>query len=157
MSSRRKLKCCICKNTFDREILINKNSKNYCEQCLTLIEKEKKDREELISYICTIFRCNYPNGRILRQIKNFKEVNKYEYSGIAYTLYYILAIEKRTLNNSIALVEYYYDKAKEHYEIVQKASNSKNVELKEANTVNIKRDKQINRKLKTRYIDISTL
>ena len=154
----------------------------YCNSCIQIIirenelEKNKKKLEkklkqkpssnpkedgykELIDIICKYFKINEPTPLILKQIKDFKNKFKHLYTGLHYCLWYVTEIENKKLDLSygIALLQFYYDKAKQYYEqqqkIIESAQNIDYTKMK-TNVVKINLNKVYDKK--SRYlIDIT--
>jgi hypothetical protein len=80
-------------------------------------ERDKEDRASLISYICELYKLEYPTGMILKQIKNYIEVNKYKYKGIELALKFFYEIQDNPVNfdGGIGIVQYCYEAAKQDY------------------------------------------
>ena len=125
MSKDRKVICNKCKEKFYKDELIQINkSKRFCSKCNEAAQKDINDYKSLIDYICTGFNIKAPTGQQLKSIKQFKELG-YSYWEIQYTLYYIYCIlKKKPDGTSIGLVPFYYEKAKEHYNLVQNAKRT---------------------------------
>lgn len=117
--------CHSCREKFPKSELIQvTKSKRVCKSCQERATTEANDYKELIEYICTGFGIKAPTGQQLKSIKQFKELG-YSYKEIQYTIYYIYSvINKKVEGTSLGLVPYYYEKAKEHYELVQNAKRS---------------------------------
>lgn len=129
----RKVICHICKEKFYKDELITVGSnKRICDKCNSTVQEEINQRKELIDFICKGFNIPAPTGQQLKSIKEFKELG-YSYFEIHYTLYYIYCVmKKKPEGTSLGLVPYYYEKAKEHYRLVQNAKRTaKNISYEE--------------------------
>lgn len=112
-----KKKCNCCSNVVSSDDLIIYNKKTYCSACYDVIHRDATEYKKLIKYICEIFDIPAPTGFILKQIKNMKTKNNWNYGAILYTLwYYFEILEKQLyLEYGIGFVERYYDQAREFY------------------------------------------
>ena len=151
------VQCDCCKNKFLREELIQvTKSKKICVSCNETKQREAEDYKELIKFICDGFRISKPTGQQLKKIKEFKELG-YTYKDIQYTLYYIYCIEKRKVNGTdIGLVPFYYEKAMQHYKLLENAYRTA-IELSLKEIVIITKDSKKPRLDRTRYINIDEL
>ncbi len=86
---------------------------------------KSQDQIDLENYLKKLFNYKQLTPRLNKQIKNFVENNNYTYSGIHKTLIYFYEIEKHPLDErykgTIAIVEYYYQKALAYYFKLYKA------------------------------------
>lgn len=125
MNAKKKILCHNCKEKFYREDLIQvSKSKRLCKKCNDTVQVEINQRKELIEFICNGFGLKTPTGQQLKSIKEFRELG-YSYFEIHYTLYYIYCVlKKRVEGTSIGLVPFYYEKAKEHYRLVENAKRT---------------------------------
>lgn len=112
------------------------SGKNYCTDCYSIVKREADDYKQLIQYLCMLCETDKPSSIQLKMIKNLHTNNKYPYSAITYTLWYMKDIEnvfnpKYSLSN----VQDYYNKAFEFYN--EQVKRSKKVQ--ESNEIKIKR------------------
>lgn len=121
----KKIICHSCKEKFYKDELIQvTKSKRLCKECNEKVQREAEEYKALIDYICTGFRIKAPTGQQLKSIKEFKELG-YSYSEIQYTIYYIYSVLRRKPEGtSLGLVPFYYERAKEHYMLVQNAKRT---------------------------------
>ena len=56
--------------------------------------KTQKDLQELEKYVMELFKEEYVNPRIRKQINEYISINRYSYSGILKTLIYAFEIKK---------------------------------------------------------------
>lgn len=106
---------------------------NYCIPCAEKKQKETKDREILYTTIQSIYKIPYPNGQMLKQMKDFKEQRNYTYEGMTKTLCYAVKVLKMTLylRGALALLPYHYDSAKKYYdELEEKRKNTGEIDTK---------------------------
>ena len=135
------LKCFgYCNKKYPREELFDfkinpnsKTSKRMCRKCFLAKTKETNDRNELYWFIQETYNITFPTGQMLRQIKNFVEVNNYTYKNIHFTLNYIFNIKrayKPEVKYGISLVPYFYDEMLYYYkDLKEKRENMKDVDL----------------------------
>lgn len=117
-----KLTCKKCRRKFEENNMIN----GICKGC----KKDSEEYKELIRYLCNGFKIDKPTGKMLKEIKNYKELG-YSYLEIQMVVYYIVVIKKKPLRNySLGLVGYYVMEAKEYYRKVNNLKNGiKNYEI----------------------------
>lgn len=124
-----------CNEKYEKDILIkHTNGKNYCPACLEKMIKEQNDRNSLYNKIRQFYNVSYPTGMMLKQIKDYKEINGYTYKGMELTLVYckeVLNLEfKSTMG--VGIIPHQYEKAKQHFiEKQKRINNHKDVEIKE--------------------------
>ena len=150
----RLLKCYgTCEGKYPKEELVKYKSKNYCSDCLKAEIERDKDYEELSKYICQIFRSDYVNPYIKKQISDF-EKGGFSLKGMRSTLWYIVNILKVNLKEEygIAMVRYKYYEAKK-YAMDKKSQKVQVKDKKEVKTevkyVDVEKFK--NNKLKKRF------
>ena len=117
--------CVYCKQKFDRDKLpfIQISAKRYAHQECSLTEDEKKNKEEqdkidLENYIMSLFKTDYIDAKIRKQIKQYKEEYNYTYSGIRKALVYFFEIKGNSIekaNGGIGIVPYVYQQAYNYY------------------------------------------
>lgn len=129
-------KVCDVKISLEDEKVKIKN-KSYHKECYVKLQYEREQYKLLIKKICEIFDIEVPNGLILKQIKQYKEEFQYSYSGMLYTLWFMSDIEGKRFTEikyGIALIKYYYEKAKSYFEqqqrILDSMSSNENLEIK---------------------------
>lgn len=80
--------------------------------------KEERDKETLEKYIIQLFKIEYINPRIRKQLKEFVEDYHYTYSGILNTLKYWYEIKKNDIsksNGGLGIVPYVYQQAYDYF------------------------------------------
>ena len=117
--------CVYCKQKFDRDRLpfIQVSARRYAHQECSLTEDEKKNKEEqdkidLENYIMSLFKTDYIDAKIRKQIKQYKEEYNYTYSGIRKALIYFFEIKGNSIekaNGGIGIVPYVYQQAYNYY------------------------------------------
>ena len=121
VKKQKQLKCFVCKELFDKDILIVKSGKRYCEVCLKIKEEEslayKDDWDLLFEYICELYNIKVPTGMMFQQLKTYRNEYGYTNIGMYYTLqYYYNVLDNKVLEDTgLGIIPYYYDKAKKHY------------------------------------------
>lgn len=124
----RLLKCYgTCEEKYPADELVKVGGQNHCSPCAAVKEKEKKDRDILYTTIQKVYNLPYPNGQMLRQIKQFAEVKNYTLEGMTMTIYYFVTIQKKTpfTNGGLSFVPFHYDNAVKYYrELKEKRANT---------------------------------
>lgn len=120
-----KVKCIYCGVTFDRDKLpfIQVSQRRYAHQECSLTEEQKKSKEEqdkidLDNYIMQLFKIDYVDARIRKQIKQYREEYNYTYSGIRKALIYFYEVKGNPIekaNGGIGIVPYVYQNAYNYY------------------------------------------
>lgn len=150
--------CKGCESKITKEDKYMYSGKAYCKKCYDTKLAEAEDYKKLINVVCQYFKIDAPTGLLIKQIKDYKDQYNYTYSGIGYCLWYVKDIERRNfdIKFGIALVKYYYEKAKEYYEQQNRISQSINIEkpIEKIKTITIKNNKN---KKKNILIDIDSL
>lgn len=130
-------KCPVCEYQVDKDTQahVKHSSKTYHEHCFQQFELRKQHRSDLHNYICELYGVSVPNPLILKQIKEFQEVNKFTLKGIELALRYFHDIQGNSVMSNkddriqgIGIVTWIYEEAKSHYikmaNITKKASES---------------------------------
>jgi hypothetical protein len=156
----RQVKCPYCENHLDKDDAYEYKKKYYHVECFNKWQKDKEHRQELIDYICKLYRVATPSGMMLKQIKDFQTDYKYTLKGIELSLRYF----HETLGNSvqdgagIGIVPYVYEDAKRHYIMKMKVEESLNqVENNVEKKVITVQSPQFTYHKKISQIDISSL
>lgn len=120
----RATKCPVCELMFDRDKceFVHHKNRYYHKVCYdSIMEKasmESKEQTELEEYIMKIFKTDYINARIRKQIKDMRTQYNYSYSGIQKSLEYFFEIKGNSIekaNNGIGIVPYVYQDAYNYY------------------------------------------
>lgn len=92
-------------------------NQRYCKDCFEQIKKDREDREELYTVIKELYNVSYPSGMMLKQIKEYKEVNGYSYKAMANTLRYCATISgiKFSPLMGVGIIPHQYERAKAAY------------------------------------------
>ena len=117
--------CVYCKQRFDRDKFpfIQVSARRYAHQECSLTEdqkksKEEQDKEDLEQYIMQLFKVDYIDARVRKQIKQYREEYNYTYSGIRKALIYFYEIKGNSIEKSrggIGIVPYIYKDAYNYY------------------------------------------
>lgn len=117
--------CVYCKQRFDRDKFpfIQVSARRYAHQECSLTEdqkksKEEQDKEDLEQYIMQLFKVDYIDARIRKQIKQYREEYNYTYSGIRKALIYFYEVKGNSIekaNGGIGIVPYVYQHAYNYY------------------------------------------
>lgn len=103
-------------------------------------KKPQKDQDlvQLETYIIKLFNVDYVPPRIQRQIKQYHEEYHYTYSGILKTLVYFFEVQNGSTEqygNTIGIVPYVYDKARQYFYTVYMAQHlNKNLTKEQTKT-----------------------
>lgn len=117
--------CIHCKQKFDRDKFpyVQVSTRRYAHQECSLSEDQKKNKEEqdkieLENYILQLFKTDFIDPRIRKQIKQYKEEYNYTYSGIRKALVYFYEVKGNSIekaNGGIGIVPYVYQHAYNYY------------------------------------------
>jgi hypothetical protein len=153
----RQVKCPYCETQLDKDEAYEYKKKYYHQKCFNEWQQEKEHRQQLIDYICKLYRIEVPSGMILKQIKDFQTDYKYKLKGMELALRYF----HETLGNpvqqgaGIGIVPFVYEEAKNDYIKKMKITESlQNFEGNEEITVYIDPNKS---KRKSKKIDIAAI
>lgn len=114
----RAVKCPHCEKQLDRntEPFVEHSKRYFHEKCFEYRDIRAKARAELIEYICYIHKIDKPSGFIVRQIKNFEDINGYTTRGMLTTLRYVHEIQGLPVKgHGIGIIESFYEQAVRHY------------------------------------------
>lgn len=135
----RKCKCVYCKIEFDRDKLpyVQVTNLRYAhKECAEKNQIQKSQQEidydNLVNYIEKLFGIGYVSAKVAKQIKDYRELYGYTYSGILGTLVYWYEVKNAPLdkaNGGIGIVPYIYEDAKQYYAKIN-AANSLNAGVK---------------------------
>jgi hypothetical protein len=117
--------CIYCKQRFDRDKFpyVQVSARRYAHQECSLTEeqkisKEEQDKIDLENYILKLFKVDYVDARVRKQIKQYREEFNYTYSGIRKALTYFYEVKGNTIekaNGGIGIVPYVYQNAYNYY------------------------------------------
>jgi hypothetical protein len=82
------------------------------------ISKEEQDKIDLENYILKLFKVDYVDARVRKQIKQYREEFNYTYSGIRKALTYFYEVKGNSIekaNGGIGIVPYVYQHAYNYY------------------------------------------
>lgn len=121
----RMVKCKYCGIQFDRnaEPFVEVGGRRYAhkacaDQHQAAIPQEEKDYQALEDYIKKLFKEDYINAKIKKQIKDFRQEYKYTFSGMLKTLYWWYEIKGNSINlaqGGIGIIPFIYDDALKYY------------------------------------------
>lgn len=144
-----RVKCPICGQTFnrDKEPNVYYKKRYYHPQCYNTIEKDEKDRNDLINYICKIYNYKGPGPVINKQIKTFHDELGYTYSGILKCLVYFYEVKKNDPKKAtgIGIVPYIWKDAENYYYnlyLIQKKNAEKKIESNGNKTIQISKPRR---------------
>lgn len=122
MNDIHKVKCTKCGQIFDRDAIpyIETGNRRYAHKVCPLPPnpKEEEDKEKLEAYIMKLFKIDYIDPRIRKQINQYINEYHYSYSGILKSLTYFYEIKGNSLdkaNGGIGIVPYVYKNAYNYY------------------------------------------
>lgn len=116
--------CPICKKRFnrDRTECVEMGRRYAHLACAQTAEEkftqEEKDKKALEEYIMQLFRTDFVNPAIQKQIKEYVEKNNFSYSGIRKALVYFYEVkhgDKTKAKGRISIVPYVYQDAFNYY------------------------------------------
>lgn len=120
-----RVKCYYCAHTFDRdkEPFVEVSKKRYAHKsCFDAAQKtgdqELQDKLELEKYIMKMFKMDYVDPRVQKQMQNFHDNMNYTYSGMRKALIYFYEIKGNSLekaNGGIGIIPYIYKNAHDYY------------------------------------------
>jgi hypothetical protein len=153
----RQVKCPYCENHLDKDDAYEYKKKYYHVNCFNEWQQEKAHRQQLIDYICKLYRIEVPSGMILKQIKDFQIDYKYKLKGMELALRYF----HETLGNpvqqgsGIGIIPFVYEDAKNHYiKQIKIAESLQNLGENDEITVYIDPNRS---KRKSKKIDITAI
>ena len=139
MAQKAMVKCFYCGLSFDRnsESFTKPRANRYahaaCDQQANANKtQEERDYEQLVEYIKHLF--GNPNPRVWKQLKEFKDVYGYTYSGMYKTLVWWFELKHGDIdkaNGGIGIIPYIYEQASQYYYalyLAQIANQDKDVE-----------------------------
>ena len=117
--------CVYCKQRFDRDKFpyVQVSARRYAHQECSLTEeqkisKEEQDKIDLENYILKLFKVDYVDARVRKQIKQYREEFNYTYSGIRKALIYFYEVKGNSIekaNGGIGIVPYVYQHEYNYY------------------------------------------
>ena len=139
MAAKHLVKCFYCSKMFDAasEPYTKPRANRYAhvacdKQANEHKTQEEKDYEALVEYIKHLF--GNPNPRVWKQLKEYKDVYNYTYSGMLKTLIWWFEIKHGDIekaNGGIGIIPYVYDQALQYYYalyLAQIANEDKDIE-----------------------------
>ena len=139
MAAKHLVKCFYCGQQFDcnSEPYTKPRANRYAhaagdQQANANKTQEERDYEALVEYIKQLF--GNPNQRVWKQLKEFKDVYNYTYSGMLKTLIWWFEIKHADIekaNGGIGIIPYVYDQALQYYYalyLAQIANEDKDIE-----------------------------
>ena len=152
--------CPKCKEKVDplSESAIDTNNATFHIECHERIQREKKNRKELLDYISLKYDIEFPTGYMLKQISDYYDKRGYSYKAMLATMKFIFEVERVSVkdNVGVGLIPFYFEKAKAYYSKLRTAGNSASNITINNQVVKINAIKE-NKKRNRRSIDISSL
>lgn len=153
-------KCPECERNVDRNIepFVTHSKRHYHEACYQQFQLRGQHRDELIRYICELYRIQTPNGFMLKQIKEFQDDYGYTLKGMELALRYFHDIEGNSVDaKGIGIVPYIYEDARDYYRRMSDVKKaSRNVVEMQEEKVEVVKFSNRNRR-KSKIIDIGGL
>lgn len=154
-----------CGEKFLKEDLVEKNSPEaktkilWCKSCMEKFEAEAQERNKLYDTIIELYGVTFPSGKMLKQIKTYKDDYKYTYSGMELTLRYCESMSWVKFNEQlgIGIIAHYYDKARIDLEEKNKRIASYIDVSKKIETIKIRKLDNTNHHKNGRLIDLEEL
>lgn len=150
------VKCQICEEKSEKETMVvkiigqkTKVNKYYHATCLENKELHEKERQILFDYICKLYEVDVPNGYVMKQMKDYHTKYNYRYAGMKMALEYFYDIKLNPLPDfqTIGILPYIYDEAKDYYTEQRRIQNMEYKEV-EKKVTNIRPPKKVDRKRK---------
>ena len=107
-----------CEEKHKQSVMQKISGANHCPSCYAVKKKEEADRQKLYQSIIHYFNINFPNGQMLKQIKQFRnEPYNYTYNNIMLTICYCMDVKnlQRSMQYGIAFVPHYHEEMIEYY------------------------------------------
>ncbi len=119
------VKCYHCGKKFDRDKVpfVQVSQRRYAHKECSMSDEEKqsqaeKDRLALEEYIMKLFKTDYVDPRIRKQMKQYVDEYNFTYSGIHKSLTYFFEVKGNSIekaNGGIGIVPYVYQQAYRYY------------------------------------------
>lgn len=138
---------------WEKDKLVKIGDRNYCLECAAMHNKEVEDRTLLYNLISQLYNIPFPNGLMLRQIKQYKVDRKYTYENMRKALLYAHYVQHTKFHPKfgLGLIPYVIDEAvRYHDDQVQKAKNMEGKNLNISNNVITKKVTKYDRHEKMR-------
>lgn len=147
---------------WEKDMLVKYKNKNYCPQCAEIEKKNDDDRQLLYNLISDLYKIPFPNGLMLRQIKQFKEQRKYSYENIRKALLYANYVQHVNFSPKygLGIVPYVIDEAiRYHDDQVKKAKEMEGKQVVTTKTTVRKNFNSYDRdeKMKKKMIDLEDI
>lgn len=137
---------------------IDTDTATYHRDCYESIQRQKKNREELLNYISLKYNVEFPTGFMLKQITDYHNKRGYSYKAMLVTLEYMFDVEKVPTKEGVGLglIPFYFEKAKSYHQKIRTAGDSaQNITIN--NTVVRIKAVAPSKRTKAGYIDLNSL
>jgi len=137
-----KVKCPYCGQQDTKDNLVQVGRRYWHQECIEqneadkseedlIIERDKRERKQLIQYICELYQTKNPNPRIMKQIKQFHEENEYRYFAIQLALEYFYIIKDNPIKTTatIGIVPYVMEDAQNYYRRIASIQQQNEVDI----------------------------
>lgn len=137
---------------------IDTDSATFHRTCYEAIQRQKKNREELLNYIALKYNVEFPTGYMLKQITDYHNKRGYSYKAMLATLRYMFEVEKIPTKEGVGvgLIPFYFEKAKSYYSKIKTAGKSANSVTVNNKVVKVRAIEPTKRS-KAGYIDLNSL
>ena len=147
---------------WEKDQLVKYKNKNYCVNCVTKEKKNDEDRKLLYHLISELYEIPFPNGLMLRQIKQFNQERKYTYENIRKALLYGKYVKNMSFQPKygLGIVPYIIDDAVAyHDDQVKKAKDMEGKTISNERTVVKKKFTSFDRdeKMKEKMINLEDI
>lgn len=119
MRKKRKVKCPLCEEMFEKEQTISFKKRYYCQPCFEVKSKPKArtDWDELYETILYYYK-EKPTPLMYKQLKDYRQNLQYTDLGMVYTLKYLFEIKKVSIKEEtgLSLIPYAYQEARKYYQ-----------------------------------------
>ena len=115
-----RVKCVNCGLIFDRDKVpfVPVGSRRYAHANCSDYLEDTQDLEELEAYILKTLKLDYIDAKTRLQLNNFRDIQKYTYKGMFFSVKYFFEIKKNSwdkANGAIGIVPYVYQEATDYW------------------------------------------
>lgn len=138
---------------------IDTDTSTFHRSCYEKIQRQKKNREELLNYISLKYNVEFPTGFMLKQIADYHNKRGYSYKAMLVTLQYMFEVEKVPTKEGVGLglIPFYFEKAKSYHQKIRTAGNSAQNIVINNKAIRVKAVAPSNRRTKAGYIDLNSI
>lgn len=105
---------------------LDTDTATFHRSCYESLQRQKRNREELLNYISLRYNVEFPTGFMLKQITDYHNKRGYSYKAMLVTLQYMFEVEKVPTKEGVGLglIPFYFEKAKSYHQKIRTAGNS---------------------------------